>query len=205
MLILPLDHSEPYFATLGVMLYPAVDDADPPKARAYVAQVLAKTFRRFRDAGGSPPYDVLAPILMDAGEPLGDLQERWWGGRAIGELFKTFFALYNTNPALASWGHAIQIVELITENSEVKGSRTTLLEARDRFLTVATRLIGRSLWPVAEKWADSACYCQPGARHGRLRLSPPAPFFVSARDHHCDCSRQKSASTHRQEVDATGA
>ena len=67
MLILPLDHSEPYFATLGVMLYPAVDDADPPKARAYVAQVLARAFRRFREAGGSPPYDVLAPVLMDAG------------------------------------------------------------------------------------------------------------------------------------------
>ena len=60
MLILPLDHSEPYFATLGVMLYPAVDDADPPKARAYVAQVLARAFSRLRDAGGSPPYDVLA-------------------------------------------------------------------------------------------------------------------------------------------------
>jgi hypothetical protein len=137
MLILPLDHSEPYFATLGVMLYPAVDDADPPKARAYVAQVLARAFRRFREAGGSPPYDALAPVLLDAGEPLSDLQERWWGGRATGELFKTFFALYNTDPALASWAHAIQIVELITENSEVKGSRTTLLEARDRFLTVA--------------------------------------------------------------------
>ena len=54
MLILPLDHSEPYFATLGVMLYPAVDDADPPKARAYVAQVLARAFRRFRGTGGSP-------------------------------------------------------------------------------------------------------------------------------------------------------
>jgi hypothetical protein len=137
MLILPLDHSEPYFATLGVMLYPAVNDADPPKARAYVAQVLARAFSRFREAGGSPSYDVLAAVLLDAGEPLGDLQERWWGGRATGELFKTFFALYNTNPALASWAHAIQIVELITENSEVKGSRTTLLEARDRFLTVA--------------------------------------------------------------------
>jgi hypothetical protein len=72
MLILPLDHSEPYFATLGVMLYPAVDDADPPKARAYVAQVLARAFSRFREAGGSPPYDVLAPVLMDAGEPLND-------------------------------------------------------------------------------------------------------------------------------------
>ena len=137
MLILPLDHSEPYFATLGVMLYPAVDDADPPKARAYVAQVLARAFSRFREAGGSPPHDVLAPVLMDAGEPLSDLQERWWGGSATGELFKTFFALYNTDPALASWAHAIQIVELITKNSEVKGSRTTLLEARDRFLTVA--------------------------------------------------------------------
>ena len=32
----------------------AVDDADPPKARAYVAQVLARAFRRFRDAGEAP-------------------------------------------------------------------------------------------------------------------------------------------------------
>ena len=39
----------------------------------------------------------------------------------------------------------------------------------------------------------------------RLRLSPPAPSFVGARHHHCDRQRQKSASTHRQEVDATGA
>ena len=85
---LPLDHPEPYFATLGVMLYPAIDEVDTPKARAYVAQVLARTFSRFREAGGNPPYDVLAPILMDAGEPLSDLQERWWGGRATGELFK---------------------------------------------------------------------------------------------------------------------
>ena len=37
------------------------------------------------------------------------------------------------------------------------------------------------------KWADSASYCQPGARYARLRLSPLAPFFVGARYHHCDC------------------
>jgi hypothetical protein len=27
-----LDHPEPFAATLGVMLYPAMDKADPPKA-----------------------------------------------------------------------------------------------------------------------------------------------------------------------------
>ncbi len=43
--ILPLDHPEPYSATLGVMLYP--DEADAPKARAYAAQYLARAFRHF--------------------------------------------------------------------------------------------------------------------------------------------------------------
>jgi hypothetical protein len=133
--ILPLDHPEPSFATLGVMLYPATDESDPPKAQAYVAQVLARAFSRFREAGGTPPYDVLGPILMDAGEPLSDLQERWWGGRATGELFKTLFALFNTDPRLASWKNAIQIVDSTTKSSKVKGARTNLLQARDRFLS----------------------------------------------------------------------
>ena len=31
------------------------------------------------------------------------LHEQWWGGRAKGKAFKTFFALFNTDPALASW------------------------------------------------------------------------------------------------------
>jgi hypothetical protein len=33
------------------------------------------------------------PILMDAGQPLSDLNARWWGGRATGEAFKTAFRL----------------------------------------------------------------------------------------------------------------
>jgi hypothetical protein len=143
--ILPLDHPEPSFATLGVMLYPALNEADPPKARAYVAQVLAKAFSSFRDADETPPYDVLTPILMDAGEPLSDLQERWWGGRAAGELFKTFFALSNTDPVLASWANAIKIVDSTTKSSKVKGARTKLLEARDRFLSVAHLWAARAI------------------------------------------------------------
>ena len=39
--ILPLDHPEPFAATLGVMLYPEIDEVDPPKARAFAAQWLA--------------------------------------------------------------------------------------------------------------------------------------------------------------------
>jgi hypothetical protein len=87
---LPLDHPEPFSATLGVMHYPAVDEADPPKARAYAAQLLAAAFKRLLERGGTLPCDV-TDILLDAGQPLTDLKERQWGGRATGELFKTFF------------------------------------------------------------------------------------------------------------------
>ena len=133
----PLDHSEPFSATLGVMLYPARDEADAPKARAYAAQYLASAFTSFREAGGIPPYEVLAPILMDAGQPLADLKERWRGGRATGEAFKIFFALFNTDPKLASWNNAIKVAELIAKRFKVKGARTDLWDAKRRFLTVA--------------------------------------------------------------------
>jgi hypothetical protein len=114
--ILPLDYPEPFSATLGVMLYPAMDEADPPKARAYAAQRLAGAFLRFQDSGGTLSNDVVAPILMHAGQPLTDLEERWWGGRATGETFKTFFALANADPALASWEHAVTIVKLTAKS-----------------------------------------------------------------------------------------
>src|SRR5207244_600445 len=109
--ILPLDHPEPFSATLGVMLYPATARAQTLKARAYAAQFLAKAVRRFQEEGGDPPFEILGPIYLDAGEPLDDLEERWCGGRAAGEVFKTLFVLANTEPLLASWKHAIQIVE----------------------------------------------------------------------------------------------
>ena len=143
--ILPLDHPEPFSATLGVMLYPATDEADAVKARAYASQVLAKTFRRFQEEGGDPPFEALGRILLDAGQPLDDLEERWWGGRATGEVFKTLFLLANTDPPLASWKHAIQIVEETAKRNKVKGGRTKLLQARDRFLSVAHLWAARAI------------------------------------------------------------
>ena len=143
--ILPLDHPEFSFATLGVMLYPATDEPDTVKARAYAAQVLGGAFRRFRKEGGDPPLETLGRICLDADQPLGDLAERWWGGRATGEVFKTLFLLANTDPSLASWKHAIQIVEEIAKRNNVKGGRTKLLQAKDRFLSVAHLWAARAI------------------------------------------------------------
>ena len=76
--ILPLDHPEPFAATLGVMLYPATDSADTARARAFASQMLAEPIRQFHEAGYVLSYDALKRIATDAGQPLIDL------ARAIG-------------------------------------------------------------------------------------------------------------------------
>ncbi len=134
--ILPLDHPEPFAATLGVMLYPGTGD-DPPKARAFATQYLAEPLRRFHDAGHQLSYEALARIAMDAGHPLNDLDDRWWGGTATGELFKALFALFTTNPALVSWNNAVRIAELTATRAKASGSRSSMWNARSHFLSVA--------------------------------------------------------------------
>jgi hypothetical protein len=135
--ILPLDYPEPFAATLGVMLYPATDEADARKARAFAAQFLAEPIRRFYEAGHTLTHDALLGITMDAGQRLTDLEERWWGGSATGEVFKTLFALANTKAAYASWSNAIKIAELTATRSKAGGARTALWHERRRFLPVA--------------------------------------------------------------------
>jgi hypothetical protein len=131
--ILPLDYPEPFAATLGVMLYPAIEEAT--KARAFAAQFLAGPIRRLREAGHRLSYEALERIVMDAGQRLTDLDVRWWGGSATGETFKTLFALANTDPVLASWSNAITIAEKAAARHS--GARTSLYEMRRRFWSVA--------------------------------------------------------------------
>jgi hypothetical protein len=133
--ILPLDYPEPFAATLGVMLYPGIDNADAPCARAFAAQYLAKPIRCLYEAGGTLSDVTLARIAMDAGQRLTDLDARWWGGSATGEMFKTLFALANTDPRLASWSNAIKIAEETA--THCSGSRTSLWDAKRTFLSVA--------------------------------------------------------------------
>jgi hypothetical protein len=146
--VLPLDYPEPFAATLGVMLYPGMNEADPPKARAFAAQVLAEPIRRFHEAGGILSYDALARITVDAGQRLTDLDERWWGGSATGEVFWILFLLANLHSELASWNNAIKYAELVAAGRKERGSRTDLWQARRRFLTVA-HLWGA--WSIRER------------------------------------------------------
>jgi hypothetical protein len=68
---------------------------------------------------------------------LDDLGKRWRGGTATGELFKTLWALFNTDRALATWNNAIKIAELVAARAKTSGSRSLQWEARHRFLSVA--------------------------------------------------------------------
>ena len=135
--ILPLDHPEPFAATLRVMLYPGTDHRDPQRARAFASHYLAAPIREFQEAGGTLSHDDLMRIVMDGGERLDDLDDRWWDGTATGELFKTFFALANTDSTLASWNNAITLAEIVAAKHRETGSRSGLSKSRSRFMGVA--------------------------------------------------------------------
>ncbi|MHA1567048.1 MAG: hypothetical protein ACTSX7_17185, partial [Alphaproteobacteria bacterium] len=77
---LPLNHPEPFAATLGVMLYPGTDEADTRKEKAFAAHYLAEPIRRLHQTGGTLSNDTLAQIVMDAGKRLDNLDKRWWRG-----------------------------------------------------------------------------------------------------------------------------
>jgi hypothetical protein len=133
--ILPLDHPEPFAATLGVMLYPA--EAEAAKARAFAAQWLAVPLQHFDEAGHTLPYDALLRSAMHAGETLSDVDDRIWCGSAAGELFKALFALAGTKPELASWNNAVKIAELVAARTRASGARSAQWNAKSRFVTVA--------------------------------------------------------------------
>ena len=135
--ILPLDHPEPFAATLGVMLYPGEDESDRKKARAFAAQYLAEPLRRLRQEGGALDYEALLDIASGSGERLDDLDSRWFDATATGELLKLLFALYNTDPGLASWENALRLAKPIAARGGAASSRAKLQAARARFLSVA--------------------------------------------------------------------
>ena len=143
--ILPLDHPEPFAATLGVMLYPGEDEEDRKRARAFAARYLAEPLRLFHEAGGSLTYEQLARIASDAGARLDDLDDRWWSGTATGEIFKVFFALAQTDPSLASWANATRIAERIAARHGVPGARSALYEGRRRYGSVAHLWAARTI------------------------------------------------------------
>lgn len=150
-----LDAPEPFAATLDVMLYPGAEETDQAKARAFSAQwLLAEPMRHFHAARHRLSYEALASIAEDAGKQLTDLDDRWHGGVATGELFKALFLLAKDHPALASWENAIRIYEICAWRSEVSGSQSQLYKYLKCFRSVA------HLW--------GACSFRGGRFEGRV-------------------------------------
>jgi hypothetical protein len=127
--VLPLNHPEPFAATLGVMLYPGIDEVERRKAASFQMLWLAEPIRRLNAERHPISRDTLLHLAMHAGERLDDLDKRYWQGTATGESLKVLFALYNTNPGLASWNHAVTIVERVASCVRSRGSRSALWEA----------------------------------------------------------------------------
>src|SRR6266849_11191700 len=133
--VLPVDYPEPFAAVLGTMLYP--NEGEAAQRRAFAAHCLADPIRRFEAAGGALAYNDLSRIVKDGGARLDDLDQRWWGGTVMGELFKILFALASHNPEQASWEYSARIVEKYATTVKVSGSRASIMAAKRCFLTVA--------------------------------------------------------------------
>lgn len=191
--ILPLDHPEPLAATLGVMLYPGFDEQSRQRARAFAAQFLAEPIRRFAEAGGTLSHDQLMRIVTDGGAPLDDIQDRWWDGSTMGVLYMSYYALWRTDPGLASWGNATALAEIHAAKHKMSGSRSSLYDIRSRYLSVAHLW---AAWCIRERefrsnpeigygaWHDFQFFLAesevlrqrgPAWQHEGLETAPPLP------------------------------
>jgi hypothetical protein len=163
--ILPLDHTESYIATLGVMLFPGTTDDDQQKALSFAARQIAKA-TRLAHAEHLIPSEVVMRLYRDSGWCLYDDEVSWWDATATGQMFKTLWALYNSNPYLATWNNAFKIGEVIAVRAGTKGSRTDFSSAKRRFL------------PVAHLWG---AWCLRGGKF----LSHPEVGFGTDTDFQC--------------------
>ena len=132
---LPLDHPDPFAATVGIMLYPLAEEAR--EARAFAAHLLAVPLKKFHAAGHKLSYDALGQIAEDGVFLTKDFERRIWQGSATGELFKVYYALCCSNPELASWNHAIKVANSVASSEQARGGRTYRRDTKSGFITVA--------------------------------------------------------------------
>ncbi|WP_281020123.1 hypothetical protein [Minwuia sp. IMCC3060] len=133
---LPLDHPEPFAATMGTMLYPGTGESERRKAATFTSGYLAQPLEEYYRRGGRLSEDQLRRIITSGGALIDDLQDRWWAGQATGEITKVLIALHNSDPALASWKSATSIVEQETGSARGTG-RSALMNYRRQFGSVS--------------------------------------------------------------------
>ena len=133
--ILPLSHPEPFAAVLGVMLHPR--EKDQAKAEALAFQYLGAPLKKFHRRGELPRSDL--ERIAESGRLLTDLdlKKRCYQATAAGQILKTYFGLYNTNPGLATLANAIKIAERVAGQHGKSGSRSSLQDCWSQYRSVA--------------------------------------------------------------------
>jgi|JI10StandDraft_1071094.scaffolds.fasta_scaffold43957_3 hypothetical protein len=143
------------------MLYPGPGRQERGKAAAFAAHWLARPIRKALRSGVEVTRETLLTVAMAGGTELTDLEERWWRGTATGEVFKTLFALANTNYSVASWSNAIKICEHVAVAARERAGHAFLWDAKRSFVTVA------HLWTA---W---------NLRQGKFKARPSAGYDLA--------------------------
>lgn len=133
---LPLYGPQPLIATIGVMLYPGLDEEDRRKAAAYAAHFRNPAYRQFLEHGGQLSPEIETSLNEDD-QLARDHKTRWKAGLAVGNLTKVLFGLMQTQPEVASWNHAIDVVSRANASNKLPASLSYLWDAKAQFLTVA--------------------------------------------------------------------
>jgi hypothetical protein len=132
---LPLEHPLPLVATFGVMLFPGADPVERANAAAYADHHLKTALRTFVDDGGVLSPDLTQHLLRESELPKNEEKLRL-GGVAAGNLLKALVGLISQTPHLASWNHAVHVVEKACQGTGIPASRGYLWEAKSRYLPV---------------------------------------------------------------------
>lgn len=110
--ILPIDHPEPFAATLGIMLYPSEKPPDPQKADTFTGAYLVGPLKEFRRRGLDLRPEAEAIITPETGASIKDWPTRWRHGIAAGEVYRRYISLAAQTPKFASLNRARELHEL---------------------------------------------------------------------------------------------
>ena len=131
------DNTEIFATTLGIMLYPGLDEDERAKAAAFTSQVLAKPLKSFTKNGGQVSPEFMLELATNSGVHLDDVEKRWRSGSLVGDHILTMATLCMSHPEYASQENAIKIMEDAYSKAKMPGVRSTILNAVKQFSTVA--------------------------------------------------------------------
>lgn len=133
---LPLEYPEPFAATFGVMLYPGEDELSRKYANSATATITSNAIRLAELAGHNPCQRTLLETHKLGIGSFPEASEHHRQGLLAGHLFVAHFALYNSDPKLASWNNAIKILSDRSVHQGTANSRRVYYGIKMYYATV---------------------------------------------------------------------